>query len=240
MKTLRRILELVMLFSISIFIMQCQHDDQAIIPVKGPDPIVRGNEVLSCTDCTPVDFNANNVDKGVWYFDKSHANVNWSTPYRLLGSPLTGRFDYFYVTTLTFNEQDPTNIAFSGGVRLNTVNTGEPGRDDGCLLTTYGTDGVKTIETENIASLVSIPGTGRYSTTDEGYLVDANMTFHGFTKSVVVKLSYFKQTDQGTYMMAGLTAEFVFLAKTDFGIVSGNIDDKVTITINTNFKNKKP
>jgi hypothetical protein len=40
--------------------------------------------------------------------------------------------------------------------------------------------------------------------------------------------------------MAGLTAEFVMLAKTDFGIVSGNIDDKVSIKINANLKNKKP
>ena len=229
------------LFFIGIgFVIQCQHDDEEIIPIVGPDPIVRGNETVQCSDCTPPNFDANLVAKGVWYFDKAHANVNWQTPYRLLGSPLTGRFDYFYLTSIAFNEQDPSSIAFSAGVWLNTVNTGEPGRDDGCLLTTYGTEAAKTTEPENLATLVSIPGTGKYSTTDAGYLVDANLTFHGFTKQVTVKLDYYKQTDQGTYIMAGLSGEFTFLAKTDFGIVSGNIDDKVVIKVNANFKNKKP
>jgi polyisoprenoid-binding protein YceI len=240
MKKLKIFSGFLMLLSISLLAIRCQHEDGEIIPVKGPDPIERGTESLSCTDCTPANFDAGLVLAGTWYFDKSHGNVNWETPYRLLGSPLTGRFDYFYLTSLTFSEQQPATIAFSGGVRLNTVNTGEPGRDDGCLLGTYGTDGDKTTEDANIASLVSIAGTGRYSTTDEGYLVDANLTFHGFTKLVVVTLYYYKQTDQGTYNMAGLTAEFVMLAKTDFGIVSGNIDDKVSIKINANLKNKKP
>ncbi|HEX5000872.1 MAG TPA: YceI family protein [Bacteroidia bacterium] len=200
---------------------------------------MRGNEELNCTNCTPENFDANNVAAGVWYFDKAHGNVTWETPYRVLGSPLTGRFDYFYLTSLTFSEQNPSSFAFEGGVRLNTVNTGEPGRDDGCLLTTYGTDAAKTTEPENIASLVSVPGSGRYSTTDAGYLVDADLTFLGVTKTVVVKLMYYKQTDQGTYDMAGLSAEFTMLAKTDFGVVSSNIDDKVLIKVNANLKNKK-
>ncbi|HEX5001471.1 MAG TPA: YceI family protein, partial [Bacteroidia bacterium] len=107
------------------------------------------------------------------------------------------------------------------------------------LLTTYGTDAAKTTEPENIASLVSVPGSGRYSTTDAGYLVAADLTFLGVTKTVVVKLMYYKQTDQGTYNMAGLSAEFTMLAKTDFGVVSSNIDDKVLIKVNANLKNKK-
>lgn len=223
----------------SVVLIQCQHDDAEVIPVKGPDPIERGTETLTCVDCTPANFDATPVASGTWYFDKAHSSVRWETPYRVLGSLLTGRFDYFSLSSLTFSEANPSTIAFQGSVRLNSVNTGEPGRDDGCLLTTYGTDGAKTDESENLATLASIAGTGRYSTTDEGYFVDANLTFHGFTKQVTVKMFYFKQSDQGSYTMAGLTAEFDMLSKTDFGINSTNIDDKVKIKINANLKNKK-
>jgi polyisoprenoid-binding protein YceI len=215
-------------------------------PIKGPDPIVRGTEKLSCTDCTPLttngasaDFNTNAIPAGTWYFDKSHSNVMWETPYRGMGSYLTGRFNYFVLKNLTFDEAVPANIAFEGYVRLNSVNTGEPGRDGGCLLSTYGTAASKTSEPENIASLVSLPGTGRYSATDDGFFVDANLTFHGFTKKVVVKLFYEKQTDQQTYTLAGISAEFEFLALSDFGIVSTNIADKVKIRLNSTLRNKK-
>lgn len=228
-------------------VVQCQHTDEEIIPVKGPDPIVRGTEKVTCTNCTPLvsngasaDFNAGAVPKGTWYFDKSHSNVMWETPYKIVGSMLTGRFNYFVLQTLNFDEATPANISFEGYVRLNTVNTGEPGRDGSCLLTTYGTTAAKTTEPENLASIVSVPSSGRYSATDEGFLVDANLTFRGVSKKVVVKLFYEKQSDQGTFNMAGISAEFEFLAITDFGIVSTNIDDKVKIRLNALLRNVKP
>jgi polyisoprenoid-binding protein YceI len=239
MKTLKQILTVVMVVGIGGVILQCQHNDSEIIPIKGPDPIQRGTQTVSCTDCTPANFDAGPVSAGTWYFDKAHSNVGWETQYRLLGSPLTGRFDYFSMKSLTFSEANPSTIAFEGSVRLNSVNTGEPGRDDSCLLTTYGTDGAKTDEEVNAATIVTVAGTGRYSSTDEGYFVDANLTFHGFTKKVVVKLYYYPLSDQGTYNMVGFSAEFEILSKTDFGIVSANIDDKVVIKVNANLKNKK-
>lgn len=228
------------------FILQCQHDDEEIIPIKGPDPIVRGTEKLACTNCTPLvsngasaDFSATGVPIGTWYFDKSHSNVMWETPYKGFGSILSGRFNYFVLQSLNFDEAVPSNITFEGYVRLNSVNTGEPGRDGGCLLTTYGTATAKTTEPENIASLVSIQGTGRYSATDAGFFVDANFSFHGVTKKVVVKLFYAKQSDQTTFLMSGVTAEFDMLALTDFAISSTNIDDKVKVRINALLRNKK-
>lgn len=246
MKNFKQILILIMLWSGAGVVMQCQHDDSEVIPVQGPDPIVRGTETLSCTDCTPLvsngasdDFNSGAVPVGTWYFDKSHSNVLWETPYKGMGSLLTGRFNYFVLEDLTFSEADPTAISFEGYVRLNTVNTGEPGRDGGCLLTTYGTEAARTTETENIASLVSIGGSGRYSTTDEGYFVDANLTFHGITKEVTVKLFYEPQSDQGTYTMAGISAEYEMFALSDFAITSTNIDDKVKVRINALMRNKK-
>ena len=72
-----------------------------------------------------------------------------------------------------------------------------------------------------------------------GYFVDANLTFHGFTKKVTVKLFYYPQSDQSTYLLAGFSAEFEFLAISDFGISSTNIEDNVIIKINANLRNKK-
>lgn len=246
MRSNNKYLFLAMLLMAAGAVVQCQHDDAEVIPVKGPDPVVRGTETLTCTGCTPLvsngasaDFSATGVPVGTWYFDKSHANVGWETPYKGLGSILTGRFNYFVLENLAFSEANPATISFEGYVWLNAVNTGEPGRDAGCLLGTYGTDAARTSEPENVASLVSVPSSGRYSTTDKGYFVDANLTFHGFTKQVTVKLIYEPQSDQGTYSMAGITAEYEFFALSDFGIESSNIDDKITVKINVLMRNKK-
>jgi len=224
------------IFSVSI---QCQHDDEEIIPVKGPDPIEHGDEVILCPNCTPADFNTGGVPAAQWYFDKAHSNVTWETPYKMFGSLLTGRFNYFVLSNLSFYEATPASIVFEGYVRLNTVNTGEPGRDGGCLLGTYGTDATKTDEAENHATLVSIPNSGRYSSVDEGFLVDANLTFLGVTEEVTVKIYFFPVSDQGSYTMTGLNCEFEFNAISDFGLSSSNVDDKVVVKLNLLLKNKK-
>jgi polyisoprenoid-binding protein YceI len=236
---------ILLLTIVGFAITQCQHDDENIVPVKGPDPVVHGTEVVSCPDCTPLqsngasaDFNSGNVPVGQWYFDKSHSNVMWETPYKIFGSLLTGRFNYFVLKDLNFNEGTPSAISFEGYVRLNTVNTGEPGRDAGCLLGTYGTEVAKVDEPENLATLKSVTGSGRYSTVDASFLVDADFTFNGVTKQVTVKLNYLPESDQGSYKMVGVTAEYEFLALSDFGVSSTNIDDKVVVKINLLLRNK--
>jgi polyisoprenoid-binding protein YceI len=153
---------------------------------------------------------------------------------------LSGRFDYFVLQKLHFDEANPQNISFSGYVWLDSVNTSEPGRDEGCLLGTYGTDAAKTTETENLATVVSKPSTGRYSSVDEGFLIDADFTFHGVTKEVTVKFFFYPQADIGTQFMTGISAEYAFNALTDYGVSSTNIGDKVTVKINTLLKYKKP
>lgn len=251
MNTLKPTLIAFLLFIMVGFIFQCQHDDEDIVPIAGPDPIERGTETLACTNCTPLvsngassDFSSGAVPAGTWYFDKAHSNVMWETPYKVFGSLLTGRFNYFVLENLTFDEAAPSTIAFKGYVRLNSVNTGEPGRDGACLAgngetSTFKTTLAMTTEPANQAILVSKAGTGRYSENDEGYFVDADMTFLGVTKQVTVKLFYEKQSDQGTYNMAGIMAEYEFKAITDFGLVSTNIDDNVKVRINTLLRNKK-
>jgi polyisoprenoid-binding protein YceI len=245
MRTIKSISILFVLSAVGFLASNCQHDDENVVPVKGPDPITHGTETVVCTDCTPLvsngassDFNSGNVPAGVWYFDKSHSNVEWESPYKVFGSLLTGRFNYFVLKNFNFNEAAPASLSFEGYVRLNTVNTGEPGRDAGCLLGTFGTEAGKTSEVENLASIISIPGTGRYSATDAGFIVDANFTFHGVTKQVTVKLFYYPQTDQGSYKMTGISAQFEFLALSDFAISSTNIDDKVVVKMNVLLRNK--
>lgn len=230
-----------------LVISQCQHDDE-IVPVVGtlPENIARGTETISCPSCTPLaangassDFSSSAITAGVWYFDKSHSSVTWETPYKGVGSMLTGRFNYFVVSDLSFDEQNAANISFEGYVRLNTVNTGEPGRDGGCLLGTYNTAAGKTSEPENIARIKSTGAS--LSTTDAGYIVTADFTFNGVTLPITIKLDYVKQTHiEGTpgLTVAGLEGQFEFNALTNFGIVSTNISDKVIVKMNILLRNK--
>jgi polyisoprenoid-binding protein YceI len=185
------------------------------------------------------DFSTSGVPSGQWYCDKTHSNVMWETPYKAVGSLLTGRFNYFVLEKVVFDETDPTKIEFEGYVRLNTVNTGEPGRDTGCLLGTYGTAAGKTTEPENIATIKTT--SVKYSDTDAGYIATADLTFLGVTKSVSVKLDYEKQEHfDGApgYNVAGLEASFVFNAISDFGLVSTNIADQVEVRMNMLLRKK--
>jgi polyisoprenoid-binding protein YceI len=224
----------------------CQHDDDVVTPVindNPPPPIQRGDEKLSCSSCTPLladgakaDFDASGVPSDAWYFDKAHSNVQWETQYKAVGALLTGRFNYFVLTDLNFDEQNPSQISFQAYVRLNSVNTGEPGRDGSCLLGTYGTAAGKTVEPENIASLTSVGAV--FSPTDAGYIVRANLTFLGVTKEVTGKMHYVKQQVDGAGKICGLMFEFPFLSKTDYGLVSNNVADNVVVKINATLKRK--
>ena len=233
MKKFKVLAAAVVVLTVSFIVMECQHNDQVVIPVVGPDPIVHGTEVIPCTDCNTVP-----AGSGVWYHDKSHSNVMWETQYKTFGSLLTGRFDYFIMNSLNFDEGVPANITFEGYVRLNAVNTSEPGRDDGCLLTTFGTANGKLDEPENKAILKAIPGTGRYSTTDGGFLVDADFTFLTITKTVTVKMYYAPKFDIGTAFAAGISSEFT-IDKTDFLPNDTNIGDIIKIRINSLMRIKK-
>lgn len=234
MKKFKIISAIFLILTVAFLAIQCQHDDEDVIPVVGPDPIEHGTEVITCTGCNTVPAGG-----GIWYHDKSHSNVMWETPYKQFGSLLTGRFDYFIINSLNFDEGVPANISFDGYVWLNSVNTGEPGRDDGCLLTTYGTANGKTDEPENKATLISIPGTGRYSATDAGFLVDANLTFLGITKPVTVKMYFAPRFDIGTAYAAGVYSEFEINALADFLPGNTNIGEVVKIRINSLMRIKK-
>jgi polyisoprenoid-binding protein YceI len=149
--TERILVSLVLVFSLYGYIQGCTHDDE-VLTSQGPD-IERGDQKLTLTNPKHT-------------FDKAHSNVQWSTAYLGATSLLTGRFDNFGFYSFNFDESNAAGISFSAWVWLNTVNTSEPGRDDGCLLGTFGTSSGLTTEDENLAVITS--KTVELSTTDKG------------------------------------------------------------------------
>ena len=212
------------LFGIT-YVMGCTRENELAVS-NGPE-IVRGTDKTSLADPR-------------WTYDKSHSNVMWETAYIGNTSLLTGRFNSFGFNKFEFDEANPANTSFEGFVLLNTVNTGEPGRDGGCLLGTFGTAAGKTNEPENLATIKS--KSIEFSKTDKGYIVKADVTFHGFTKEVVAKLNYVGKTSTTSNgvvtIVVGFSLDFPILAKTDFGITSNNIGDNVNIRCNAIFRYK--
>ena len=217
------LLILAFLLSGFVYMVSCTHNDE-IISVAAAK-IERGTQVMSLTD--------NKVS-----FDKTHSNVGWETPYMGGLSTLTGRFDTLGFTSFNFDEANPANTNFEAWVYVNRVNTSEPGRDKGCLQTTYGVNTTMTTEPANIAKVKSTKV--ELNPTDKGYIVTFDFTFHGVTKTLTGKLDYDGMIISGTGATAknvyGFGFSFQFLAKTDFGIASNNIADNITIKCNAIFR----
>ncbi|MGI9544001.1 MAG: YceI family protein [Cyclobacteriaceae bacterium] len=207
-----------------LFMTQCTHDDLEALPEGfNPNPVERGDDIVL-------------FDNG-WSFDKTHSSVRWETAYLGTAALLTGRFNEFEIE-VEFDEANPENIYVMGKVSLSTVNTGEPGRDAGCLLSTFGAEGGEPFiadeamfESKSVVFDESDPN---------GYVITGDFTFHGVTEEVIMKLTYFG-TDlldlRGTPTnVAGFEGQFEINAKTVFGIESSSISDRVVININGQFR----
>jgi len=167
-------------------------------------------------------------------FDKAHSNVGWETAYLGGLSLLTGRFDTLGFTSFHFDEATPANTSFEAWVWVNKVNTSEPGRDKGCLQTTFGVNTGMTTEAANVALVKS--KSVAFATGDDGYTVKFDFTFHGVTKELTGRFFYDGKLAAATRNTYGFSLYFQILAKTDFGIVSTNIADLVTIKCNAIFR----
>ncbi|HET9824502.1 MAG TPA: YceI family protein [Chitinophagaceae bacterium] len=215
---------LVILMGGYVYMVSCTHKD-SLVASNGPQ-IQRGTQVLNYPTDSKVSF------------DKQHSNVGWETAYLGGLSLLTGRFDTMGITTLNFDEANPANTSFEAWVWVNKVNTSEPRRDQGCLQTTFGTTTSMTTDVANVAIVKSKKV--EFSTTDNGYIVTFDFTFHGFTKELTGKFYYDGSLVTGSGTTAknvyGFSFNFQFLAKTDFGIVSTSIADAVTVKCNTIFR----
>ena len=210
----------IFLYAVMIHSTSCTREDEAVGPID-PPVYEYGSETI-------------NTSAG-WNFDKTHSSVLWETDYLGVSALLTGRFNTFGAS-VNFDEDNPELSSISGYVVLSTVNTGEPGRDAGCLLNTFG--------------VTTISDTAKIKTTSiefddvGGYNAHADLTFHGVTKDVLMKLTYIDSTHfplgsgigGAPLSVAGLIGQFEFNAKSDFGITSSSIADRVRIKISCQFK----
>jgi len=206
--------------SIFLFAIQsCTHEDSIEVNIPPPD----------------YEYGISVIDnKEGWAFDKAHSNVMWETAYLGSAAMLTGRFNSF-LAEVTFDEDKPENTTIIGKVTLSSVNTGEPNRDGGCLLTTFGVE----VSDEAVLTSKSVVKDGR-----GGYTVLADLNFHGAVKEVQMKLNFTGVTRFDTnsglngtpFSVAGFQGEFEINAKSDFGIQSANIADKVLVRMNAQFK----
>jgi polyisoprenoid-binding protein YceI len=219
---------LILLAGIMTYLGSCKHDDTAL--PSGALNLDRGDASVGFKD-------------GKSYFDKVHSNVNWSSPYLGEVSILTGRFNSFGFYKFNFEENNPDSIYFSAWVDLRTVNTSEPYRDGGCLQTNYFNSKVgDPAFIDTIATITSKKVV--YSTTDRGYIVTADLYFHGVTKEVTCHLDLSgvlpdHEFSGNIYDVYGFTLKFSFLSQTDFGIEAGETADQVDVVCSANINHPK-
>jgi polyisoprenoid-binding protein YceI len=252
----------VIMFSGLVYIASCTRDNSLLVPVQLTQPFAptRGTAVL-----LPGNMTAGNPAE--WKLDKVHSSVLWSGAYIGAAGLLTGRFNQFgmhdvadaeminYVTTgqplkdtsWAFYESDPSKIRVNGYVQINQSNTGEPGRDGGCNISNLGTvtivAGTQNLTVTNLARIKSTKV--EFDPSSNGYIVTLDLTWKGLlpqplTKSIVGKLNYVPRASIAgatPYDVFGLQLSFQF-NKSDFGITSTSIGDKIDIQCNMNFNNK--
>lgn len=202
-----------------LLINSCTHDDEPLTVIP-PSTYEYGDEYVSTLDG--------------YTFDKTHSSVRWETAYLGTSALLTGRFNDFALD-IDFFEGESDLTSFTGSVVLSSVNTGEPGRDGGCLLGTFATD--VSDEASFASTEVKEDGKGGYTFTGE-------LTFMGVTSPVTGALTYVGTTffDENSGVrnaplnVSGFVAEFEFLAKSVFGLSSDNISDRVKVIASAQFK----
>ena len=248
------------------YIVSCTRDNNMIVPIELTKPFVatRGSAILLPKNLTAGDTSS-------WKLDKVHSSCLWSTKYVGAAGLLTGRFNQFGMAEVTdakairyyvastvqplpdsswaFYESDPAKTYINGYVQINTSNTGEPGRDQGCNVAGMGTTalepGVQMLNYPNLAKIKSTKV--EFDPASNGYIVTLDLTYQGklaapLTKTVIGKLNYVKRqrVQFGTaaaYEVFGLQLKFSFNCR-DFGITSTSIADMIDIECNMNFNNK--
>lgn len=246
----------------SAYIISCTHDNEPLpAPVNNAPKITRGTDTL-----LPGNMTTGNPNE--WKLDKVHSSVLWSTSYVGAAGLLTGRFNQFGIhdvitsemitysgvtgqpvkdSSWAFYEGMPERCYLNGYVQINTSNTGEPGRDTGCNISTLGTTKILA-KTQNltVTNLAKIKSTKiEFDPYSSDYICTFNLTWQGkmgapVTKTIIGKLKYIKKSTIAAatpYKVFGLQLKFQFNCR-DFGVVSTSIGDKIDIECNMNFNNK--
>jgi hypothetical protein len=253
----RMLLMLLLLISGALYIVGCTHKNEPV-----PASVSTGVKINHGSHVHLPGLTAGDTTQ--WKLDQVHSNVGWSTPYDAVGAPLTGRFNSFGVANITsaaeinyvtngqplpdtswaFYENQPAKTHFAGYVQINTSNTGEPARDQGCFINTMGTTkyvaGTQNLTASNVAYLQST--SVAFDPTGNDYIATFNFTWQGklsapHTESITGKLTYVPETlVSGTESYFGLELQFQFNCR-DFGITATDIADVISIDINLNFDN---
>lgn len=246
------------------YIASCRHDNELLLPAPASTThvVIHGTNVH-----LPVDMTKG--DSTEWKLDKVHSSVLWQGNYIGAAGLLTGRFNQFGMHNVTdaelikyatsgqplmdtswaFYENEPAKTYFNGYVQINTSNTGEPGRDTGCNISTLGTTkviaGLQNLVDSNVARIKSTKV--EFDPVSEDYLVTLNLTWRGklavpLTQSLVGRLKYIRKAVVGAgtaapYSVFGLQLTFQFNCR-DFGVTSTSISDNIQIECNMNFNNK--
>ncbi|CAN5141023.1 hypothetical protein BH09BAC2_BH09BAC2_16250 [soil metagenome] len=262
----QNLLTLLVLISGSAYMFGCRHENDILPPAATTTLVINHGTNVHL----PGNMTAGNATE--WKLDKSHSSVLWSTNYVGAAGLLTGRFNQFGIhnvlpaemttyatsgqpvkdTSWAFYENEPAKSYFNGYVQVNTNNTGEPGRDNGCILGYFGSPAL-TVATTGTQNLNQI-NIARIQTTkiafdplSADYIVNLKLTWlNGLagntagSANLVGRLKYIKKATVGTtttYDVFGLQLTFQFNCR-DFGITSTSISDKVEIQCNMNFNNK--
>lgn len=257
----KSLLVLLVIVSFYGYIISCTHDNE--LP---PPPATTSTKITAGTGVfLPGNLTVGNTAE--WKLDKVHSSVLWSGAYIGAAGLLTGRFNQFGMhevidaemlsytisgqplkdNSWAFYENDDSKTFFNGYVQINTSNTGEPGRDAGCNITTLGTtaivSGTQNLTVTNLAKIKTTKVT--FDPASGNYIVNLNLIWQGklatpLTKAIVGKLKYIKKSTiavAAPYDVFGLQLTFQF-NKADFGITSTSIGDKIDIECNMNFNNK--
>jgi polyisoprenoid-binding protein YceI len=244
---------LVLLLSGYGYIISCTHDNMTP-PAAATSTVVinRGSHVF-----LPGTMLVGDTTQ--WKLDKVHSSVLWQGNYIGAAGLLTGRFNQFgmhevtdakmisYATTgqplkdssWAFYENDLAKTYINGYVQINTSNTGEPGRDTGCNISTLGTtkiqSGTQNLTVSNLARIKSTKIEFDPLTAD--YIVTLAVTWQGKLASPLTQRAVIGAGTTSTYSVFGLQLTFQFNCR-DFGVTSTSISDKIEIECNMNFNNK--
>lgn len=257
------LIALLVLISISGYIVSCTHENQTLPPPSTSTPdIKRGNGVFLPGNLTVGDTSS-------WKFDQAHSSVLWSANYLGAAGLLTGRFDKFGVSSITdaqkqqypttgqplkdtswaFYENEPDKTYINGYVQMNTSNTGQPGRDGGCYLGYVGAPKIIPSTQNLIDSNIALIKTTKveFDPNSNGYICTMTMTWKGLLSAphdttINGILSYNKRSTIGAgtasaYDVFGLVLDFSFNCRS-FGMTTTEVGDVITLECNINFNNK--
>ena len=180
---------------------------------------------------TPPDPSPRAAPQGAYVLDPTHASVVWSLSHAGL-SQYTARFDDIS-GALDFDSKAPENSRVDIVIDPMSVHTGLPEFD-----TTIATDS-KYLDAENYPE-IRFTSTNIQVTGEKTGLISGDLTLRGVTKPVTLKTTFngVGKSFGHPGETLGFSAQGEFL-RSDFGldylITLGNIGDKITLRIETEF-----